>query len=466
MKMKKPSWRMPKWSWKKVVLAVVGALIVVSVARSLLPLGGSGDKSVDVTGEGGRPGTGVKAQQPQRTVELDGKKIPVGGGPIAVLNPGLARPGAKVGVNASGFDPGASVQVLLSTKGGKGKSVASAKADKSGVVATDFTFPVGSANEGAQVVTVQQGNGDKVAKAELVVQAGVGLLKLSDDTGAPGTTLTADAEGFLPKEKVNVYWGRISGTPSATLQADEAGRLSRAPIKVGVGAVGDNTVIMIGEQSKTAAIAPFTLLGLYPTAATKPFAAKPAQRIGISGGGFAPGERVLVYFNGASGTPGLEMQADDGGNVGGAGFKVPFGLEGQQTLVLVGEESRASVSAGFAALPYNPIARAGTYGGLPGTTINFYAKEFAPNEAVHVYLGKSQGSQGEIVAAFRVNEKGAATAAGQYMIPADAQGKLTFSLVGAKSGGTATATVTVDKPDGPVNLPPQPKYSLPPDLKE
>jgi hypothetical protein len=461
MKMKMPSLRMPKWSWKKIALALVGALIVFSVVRSLLP--SSGD-AID-SGEGGGE-THAKPQQPQRTVVLDGKKIPIGGGPVALLNPGLARPGAKVGVNASGFDPGSTVSVVLAAPGAKGKSVASAKVDKSGVVATDFTFPVGSANEGTQVVTIQQGNSDKVAKAELRVEAGVGLLKLSDDTAAPGATLTADAEGFMPKEKINVYWGRISGTPSDVLQADEAGRLSKAPIKVGVGAVGDNTVIMIGDKSKTAAIQPFTLLGLYPTAATKPYAAKAAQSIGISGGGFAPGERVLVFFNEASGAPGLEMRADGSGNVGGAGFKVPFGLKGEQTLILVGEQSRASVSSGFSVLPYSPVARAGTYGGLPGTTLNFYAKAFAPNEAVHVYVGRGQGSDGEIVAAFRVDDKGAAQAAGHYMIPGDAQGKLTFSLVGAKSGGTATVTVTVDKPDGPVNLPPQPKYTLPPDLKE
>ena len=38
--------------------------------------------------------------------------------------------------------------------------------------------------------------------------------------------------------------------------------------------------------------------------------------------------------------------------------------------------------------------------------------------------------------------------------------------MGARSEGTATATVTVDKVDGPVNVPPQPKYSLPPDLED
>ena len=102
----------------------------------------------------------------------------------------------------------------------------------------------------------------------------------------------------------------------------------------------------------------------------------------------------------------------------------------------MGQQSRASVSSGFLALPYNPVVRASTYGGLPGTTLNFYARDFAPGEVVRVYTGKGEGSQGELVSAFRVDQKGTAGAAGSYVIPGKAQGKLTFTLVGTKSEGT------------------------------
>src|SRR5262249_13363579 len=99
------------------------------------------------------------------------------------------------------------------------------------------------------------------------------------------------------------------------------------------------------------------------------------------------------------------------------------------------------------------------------TVLNFYARNFAPNEVVKVYAGGTANSQGDLVSAFRVDAKGSASAAGSYVIPGSAQGKLTFSLVGSKSDSTATSKFTVDKPDGPVNVTPQPKYTLPPDLQ-
>src|SRR5690606_40817218 len=72
-------------------------------------------------------------------------------------------------------------------------------------------------------------------------------------------------------------------------------------------------------------------------------------------------------------------------------LKLPFGLKGEQRLILTGEHSRASTSTGFTVMPYQPSARANTYGGLPGTTLNFYVKGFAPNEAVHVYANRKIG---------------------------------------------------------------------------
>jgi hypothetical protein len=372
-----------------------------------------------------------------------------------------------VGVNATGFDPGARVQILLS--GGPGSQpvvVATAKADKTGSLNSQFTIPDDpSQSAPMREVTVQQANSDKVAKADLASQAGSGTVKLNTKVGAPGSTIGVDAEGFLPGEQVNVYFGRASGVPAASLQADSAGRISKASVRVGVAPQGDSTLVMIGNKSKTTATASFTMLGLYPTAKTSPFAVKAGGAIGISAKGFAPGERVLVHFNQSSGAVPLILQSDQSGSVTGEAFSVPFGLHGQHTLILTGEQSRASVSSGFMVLPYNPIARANTYGGLPGTVLSFYARQFAPNEVVKVYAGGYAGSQGDLVTAFRVDSKGSASAAGSYVIPGSAQGKLTFQLVGSKSEGTATTKITVDKSDGPVDVPPQPKYTLPPALQ-
>lgn len=455
---------MPRWSWKQVVLAAVALLVLVSIGRALT--GGFGGGAVDVTGQGGNPGSSPSPPKP--SVDINGQQIPATPGPVAVLNPGMAKPGATIGVNGSGFDPGAAVDVLLSAAGGQPAPVASGEVDKDGAVHAEFAFPAAAASSGgAALVTVKQQQSDKEAKADLVAQAGAGLVKLSDNVGAPGATLTVDAAGFMPNEQIGVYWGAAAGTPAATMTANEHGEVSKEPVKVGLAAAGDTTLILVGEQSKTAAASPFTMLSLYPTAVSTPYAARAGEAIGITGGGFAPGEHILVHFDESTGISQLKLQADDTGAIpAGGGFRVPFGLTGKHTVILTGEQSRASVSSGFTALPYTPTARASTWGGLPGTQLNFYAKDFAPNEVVKVYTGADANNAGVLVAAFRVDQRGAASAQGSYVIPGDAQGELGFSLVGSKSQATATVTITVDKTDGPVNIPPQPKYILPPELSD
>jgi len=447
-------------SWRKLALVAAGILVVAWLGRGLLPEFGTSQAGGQ--SEEGPP----RPKAPPAVVDLGGKKVPAVGGPVAVLNPGLARPGATVGVTGSGFDPGASVQVFLTTGNGKPQPVASGKVDRHGSVTTEFKFPATAANAGNQhLVTVQQANSDKVAEAELVAQAGVATASVSEDTASPGGTLTVTAAGFMPGETINVYWGRVAGQPATTFKADQSGSITKQKVTVGVAPTGPSTLILVGQESQSAAVAPFTMLGLYPSAAAKPYAARAGDSVSVSGKGFAPGERVLVYFNQATGTPVFAQKADAKGAVAGMTFKIPFGLKGKQSLILVGEQSRASANTGFSVMPYSPSARANTYGGLPGTTLTFYVKDFAPNEAVHVFVNGPNNSR-ELVSAFRVDERGSAAAAGSYMIPGDAQGKLTLTLVGQKSEGVATATVTVDKVDGPVNVPPQPKYSLPPDLED
>ena len=91
------------WSWACWSSFMIGRTV----------LSGFGTGAVDVTGQGGNPEGQTKSASPKPTVEINGSGVPASAGPVAVLNPGLARPGATVGVNAAGFDAGATVEVLL-----------------------------------------------------------------------------------------------------------------------------------------------------------------------------------------------------------------------------------------------------------------------------------------------------------------------------------------------------------------
>jgi hypothetical protein len=401
---------------------------------------------------------------PVPTVTLGGRPVAAGGGPVIVLNPGLVAPGGHVSIYGSGFNPHAAITVWLmrSSQSGKGSVVAHGKASGNGSLITSFTMPT-SLNVSRATVVAEQAGSSKRAVAQLVSPGGVGTATIDGKSaGKPGDTVTVSAHGFGPGEKVNVYWGRASGTPALTLTADSAGSISHASVPVGVAPTGETTLVLVGTKTHTTATAPYLMLGLYPTAVFHPYAARAGGTIIYTGGGFAPGEQVLIYLNSSTGMPALTTTASSSGRFS-VSFVVPFGLKGKESLTATGEQSRASVSSGFTVLPYLPSAQASTYDALPGTSVSFYATGFAANEVVLVYTG-GRGTNGQLVTAFRVNGKGSAANAGHYIVPSGVGPGLYFKLVGQHSGGSATAKISVTTPAQQVTVPPQRPYVLPPSL--
>src|SRR5258708_28660655 len=130
--------------------------------------------------------------------------------------------------------------------------------------------------------------------------------------------------------------------------------------------------------------------------------------------------------NSDAGQPIAVVQATQHGTFSNAsGFVIPFSLKGRQTLIFLGEESRATVSVRWMVQPYMPNAQASTYGGLPGTTISFYASGFARQEVGHVYVGGGLGGGGTLGSGFNTDDRGNAGGAGSYGLPANPQGNVT-----------------------------------------
>jgi hypothetical protein len=455
-------------NWKRLVILVVALFVVVNLARSVLPTLGIR------TPLSGRPTSGSTTEAkttPPATADVNGVKVLGSGAPIVTLDPGIVRPDSPVTIVGSGFDPGAKIDLVMSTGSGKKAKttpLATATGDKYGSFYATITFPAQgpNADTSSRDITAQQRGGKKVAKAQAQMAAGAaGVAKLSAVVGRPGDMVTLSVSGFSPGEELAVYWGRINGTPSAVLKTDSSGAVSKIPLKVGISAVGTTSLVIVGQKSGAAASLPFQVLKLYPSIALKPYAVKAMNPVGFTGKGFVPGERVLVRLNTASGTPVLALQTDQAGTFRSGGFIVPYQLKGAQRLVFTGELSGATTTSSFTVLPYMPMVRTSTYGGSPGTIISFYSSGFGANEAVHVYAAKGKGAKGQLVGAFRTDATGTARAAGRYTIPGDAGDSVLFTLVGQRSGGSATITFKVDNSAGPVDVAPQPPYVLPPDLQ-
>lgn len=451
-----PKRRRSRSKWATLGFVAVAAVLVFALVRAIAGTGLHGGLNTSIAP--------LPAPAKPQTVMMGGVPVPTAG-PVLNLNPGLVREGAKVGVSGVGFDPGAYVDLQFLPTGGRPVPLPTAAVARDGSFSTGFTVPTLPNSPGGTVTAVQRGT-SKGAQAQAFVQAGVGNLSINRQAGRPGDVVAVSGGGFLPGEPINAYWGRIGGRPTAQLRADSSGGLSNVPVRVGLAQTGNATLVLVGDQSKTTATAAFTMIGLYPSATVSPYAVKAAQPFSVSGSGFVPGERVLVYVNRSTGPPVTVMQSDQQGDVSGTSFVAPFQLRGRQRLSMVGEQSRAVATSGFIIMPYVPSAQPSTWGGMPGTEMSFYASGFAPNEVVLVYAGRGEGSAGQLVSAFRVDDHGEASAAGDYTIPANAQGQTSVQLVGRQSGGVANVALSVEPGGGGAEMPAPPPYVLPPDLAQ
>ncbi|MBI4318022.1 MAG: hypothetical protein HY675_05995 [Chloroflexi bacterium] len=458
------------------VVIIVGLLIVGSRVMA-----GSGSEPVDeavevqtgVTAQSqeapkptdSAPRTPAPSQKPSASSATEARPLEPGQlkttpGAIVLLNPGTATRGSTIGITGSGFDPGATVDLSVELQAGKlPMDIGFSQVDQGGGFGgVSFSVPE-DFNAGSYKVMAKQHDGKKSATAEGNVVAASPAVKLGTQVGKAGDQVTVSGKGFAPREKVKVFFNSLASEPVAQLEADGGGGIGRVSVRVPFGPVGDNSFIFVGETSQAPVTANFLLLTFYPTATISEYAAKADTTLTFSGSGFGPGERVVVYLNGPGGTPLAVVQADEQGAFNNAGsFTIPFQLKSKNMLVFVGERTQTAVTTGFDVLPYTPYAEPSTYGGQPGTAVTFYGQGFARNEVVRVYVGRGQGNPGKHVACFKTDEFGSIIGGSAlYTIPGGAQaGKLTFGLVGDKSGAEASATVQVMAATGPTSAAPSP----------
>jgi hypothetical protein len=438
--------------WKWVSIALVGVVLIALVFGMVNRTGNR---------QAPNPTTQSTPIAPNTSATRPGTPYAATGA-LLLLNPSIVRQGTSMGVTGTGFDPGSTVDLAVSQQSaGPGQAVSYVRADRSGFFISVFAVPV-TMNAGPFFVEAHERGSTKMAQARGTLSGGTPQLKLAPQVGKPGDVVTASLHGFSPSEPIKVYWNTISGQPVETLQADTGGGIGQAKVQVPFGAAGVNTFLFVGAKSQSLVASSFQLLSLYPTARPSSYAIRAGNQLSFSGAGFGPGERVVVFLNSTASPPVSIIQTSQYGTFNHSGsFSIPFGLKGRQEFIFEGQESGASVAVGWTVEPYMPSAQASTYGGLPGTTVTFYVSGFASDEVVHVYTGHTANNPGNMVSCFRADGRGNAVSAGSYVIPGNAQGKLVFTMTGSKSGGVATATMSVMAPPFPVQVPAQPQFNCP-----
>jgi LysM repeat protein len=473
---------------QRLIALGAGLVLVLVVARIVLTgSGGGGEVAVDTTGASapsggptsnrtgnatqsavasGRPAAGTPvATGPTQTplvVQIQGTAVSIEARPLVLLNPSTVRQGSSVGVAGSGFDPGATLDIYVKQQvSDQVDPLTFVQVDKSGGFG-GVTFAVpDSLPRGSFIVEARERESENAASATAVIAGGSPQVKLGTQAAKSGDTVQLSATGFDSNETISVYWNDLSSDLIGTLDTDESGTVRQGSVRVPFGAVGNNAFVFVGDKSQSPVTVAFQLLNLYPSVDLSSYAIKPDNVLSFSGKDFGPGEQVTVYLNDPD-TPALTtIQTDDtGGFTNSGGFLVPFGLQGKQTLIFVGSQSKAPTTASFDTLPYTPSAQPSTYGGRPGTTLTFYAIGFARNEIVHAFVGRTDTDSGQEVSCFRTDGQGNAASGGSYVVPGDASpGQLVFTLIGSRSQAAATAALEVIASDVPVQVPPQEKFA-------
>jgi len=375
--------------------------------------------------------------------------------PLVLLNPSSARPGSTIGVTGSGFDPGTTIDLTLKhTKDDQGKPLGFVQADKSGSFGGfNLTLPSDFVS-GPFLVIAQQHNGGKQAMATGTVAANSPQVTFGTQVGKPGDVIAYSLKGFAPDEVVKIYFNSLASPAIATVRTDQAGNVRQDSLSVPFGAIGNNAFIFVGQKSQSPVTVGFLMLNLYPTITVNTYATRADSTLTFSGKGFGPNERVLLHLNSVQSPPVAVIQADGTGSFKNAApFTIPFELKGKNTFIAIGEQSQAPSTVSIDVLPYTPLAETSTYGGRPGTTVTFYGTGWARDEIVHVYVGRTQQSQGDMVSCFLTDANGNFGAAGSYTLSSNLQaGQIVFTLLGNKSQVPTTAKMQVMAPDTNVPL--------------
>jgi hypothetical protein len=446
---------------KIIIWGIIIVLLLALFSSVFLRSFSSPGTAVDTTGNSA--GTPAPAQTPSPTPYTPVTVNPPAGGnntPFILFTPGVVRQGAVVTALGSEFDPKTFVDFAIKQKiADPGRVIGSVQTDGTGSFNNvPITVPINQPYGNFYIQAKERHSQKSAISMGFLQNGGVATVKLSSIVGKVGDTLKVTAKGFAPNETVSVYWNSMATDPITKFTTDQGGGIGQAPLQVPFGAQGDNYFIFMGTKSQTPVTSMFFMLKLYPTVKLSTYSIRADNTLTYSGKGFGPNEMVMVFVNRVAGQPLAIVQTNAYGTFANApGFNIPFGLKGKQTLLFLGSQSRAPASVAFTVAPYNPVVQPSTYGGSPGTTLSFYATGFARNEIVHVYLGNT----GKMVSCFQADGRGNAGAAGSYTIPSGAQGKMAFTLVGKKSGGTAVATITVSPAAAPVQIPPQPPFTCP-----
>lgn len=436
-------------------VAVLAATFTLLAASSFSPLASqtdnAGPSAQSAANATSGPGATPPAQARAETTPLIGVK----------LTEGTLKQWGRLKLGAEGFAPNEEVLVAALREGdGQPIELGRKTADGSGKLSEFGADLPDAVNSGTWTITTTGLTSHRQGRETLYVRSLEHFAVLSSYTPRPSEKLGFVAGGFEPDADVKVYLGPSSGQPIATVRADRAGNTAWSEVSTPITKPGEYELTFVGQGETDRFVQRITVSPLTPELELSPWSGPPGSKLELNGRGFLAGEKVQVFL-GRSTQAASTFETDQYGNYWGIGpLVVPTDAgDGKLDVRLVGEKSGAEIVQGFAVVGVKPWAELSAYSGMPGTQISFSGGGFASLEDVTVHLGNANG---QIVGTAQTDEAGNVLMSSSTAVQLPDAGTteptdVTFTLVGEKSRGEASAVFTVI----PLTRPPTPNAERP-----
>jgi hypothetical protein len=159
----------------------------------------------------------------------------------------------------------------------------------------------------------------------------------------------------------------------------------------------------------------------------------------VTGGGFAPGERVDLRVKEDGATVTATLQADSMGRVAGTiRLRRTGATPGLLHLLATGRQSHRTATITVGVLPYVPVIYLAPYAARPGQAVAVAGQGFAPQETVRLRVGST------LLATVRAGADGALQLGAVFTVPFTAPaGRLTITATGETSRHPAGQSLDV-----------------------
>jgi hypothetical protein len=256
---------------------------------------------------------------------------------------------------ASGFRSGEQFVVTIEDRQGQIYARTSMQADKFGHLHETLRALPARLGTGAYQLIVVGSTSRRSASATFQMHDIPPTVSLDTYTATHGQVVNVHGEGFIPGELVTMSIeppsmpARFLRATGATAAGAVSGHLEISKLRA-----GSYTLSLVGVSGQTPASVGFTVV-FTPRVVLDRYTLAPAEGVGCSGRGFAPGEQVFLYLNAPAGaigrgapTPVLHMTADLSGQVVVQETWSPDGvIRGTNVLTFVGQSSQATALAEF-----------------------------------------------------------------------------------------------------------------------